>query len=175
MGDNVFTVTLEQIIDSEPENFSEGTTDSDEDKIHYKYLVMPYKQVSLRKMMQSTHKIGFDSEHVITLLYNLLCSLNYIHTAGLIHRDIKPDNILMDDKCRVFICDFGISCADASLESATSFKPSPDLIISMNSKDFTFRDLNKMKSKSPKNRCHESISKRLSRKEAFESKIKRVV
>ena len=39
----------------------------------------------------------------------MLCSLNLIHSAGLIHRDIKTENILVDDNCDVKICDFGLA------------------------------------------------------------------
>jgi serine/threonine protein kinase len=36
-------------------------------------------------------------------------ALEYVHNAGLAHRDIKPDNILLDDKFNVKIADFGFA------------------------------------------------------------------
>lgn len=42
-------------------------------------------------------------------MYNLLCSLNFVHTANIMHRDIKPGNILIDYECRARICDFGLA------------------------------------------------------------------
>lgn len=48
-------------------------------------------------------------EHVKCLIYNILCSVNFIHSANLLHRDIKPANILIDDECQVKLCDFGLS------------------------------------------------------------------
>lgn len=47
--------------------------------------------------------------HVKIIIYNLLCSLNFIHTAGLMHRDIKPANVLIDDQCQITLCDFGLA------------------------------------------------------------------
>lgn len=50
-----------------------------------------------------------DEDYVITILYNLLCGMNYVHSANLIHRDIKSANILMDDECKITFCDFGLA------------------------------------------------------------------
>ena len=59
-----------------------------------------------------------DEEHVVVMLYNILCSLNYIHSTGLIHRDLKPSNILVDCNSQIQICDFGLS---RTLPKSTEF------------------------------------------------------
>ena len=39
----------------------------------------------------------------------MLCGLNFIHSANLMHRDINPSNLLQDEEGRIIICDFGLS------------------------------------------------------------------
>ena len=67
---------------------------------------MEYVNTDLKKVLNDADKIGLENDHVITILYNSLCCLNFIHSANIIHRDIKSANILMDDECRAKICDF---------------------------------------------------------------------
>lgn len=46
--------------------------------------------------------------HIKLFIYQLLRSLAYIHMAGICHRDIKPQNLLIDRSTGVLkLCDFG--------------------------------------------------------------------
>eukprot|EP00656_Telonema_subtile_P037705 TRINITY_DN4205_c0_g1_i3.p1 TRINITY_DN4205_c0_g1~~TRINITY_DN4205_c0_g1_i3.p1 ORF type:complete len:482 (-),score=149.98 TRINITY_DN4205_c0_g1_i3:490-1935(-) len=55
--------------------------------------------------------------HIQTFLYQILRGLQYIHASHVIHRDLKPGNILVNQNCTVKICDFGL----ARLEPETGF------------------------------------------------------
>ena len=46
---------------------------------------------------------------VIDVLGQLLAGLAHAHACGLVHRDLKPDNVLVDDDWNVRIVDFGIA------------------------------------------------------------------
>jgi mitogen-activated protein kinase 1/3 len=71
------------------------------------YIVMDYAPSDLRKMIRSP--ITLEEDQVKLILYNILCGLKYIHSANILHRDLKPDNILIYNDCQVKICDFGLS------------------------------------------------------------------
>lgn len=47
--------------------------------------------------------------HIKSFLYQILCGLKYIHSADVIHRDLKPGNILCTIHGNLKICDFGLA------------------------------------------------------------------
>lgn len=50
-----------------------------------------------------------SADHHKVLLYQLLRGLHFIHAAGVLHRDLKPKNILANSNCKVKICDLGLA------------------------------------------------------------------
>ena len=48
-----------------------------------------------------------DEESLLGVLFPLLDGLEHVHAAGFIHRDIKPDNILIRDDLSPVLLDFG--------------------------------------------------------------------
>ncbi|XP_026171196.1 eukaryotic translation initiation factor 2-alpha kinase 1 isoform X3 [Mastacembelus armatus] len=52
-----------------------------------------------------------DSEHTLNLLRHVLEGVDYIHSRGIMHRDLKPRNIFLHGHdCHVRIGDFGLAC-----------------------------------------------------------------
>ncbi|XP_039110075.1 mitogen-activated protein kinase 15 isoform X1 [Hyaena hyaena] len=47
--------------------------------------------------------------HKRFIIYQLLRATKFIHSGGVIHRDQKPSNILLDASCLVKLCDFGLA------------------------------------------------------------------
>ena len=98
MQNNHFTIKIYDII------IPENTVTFD-----YLFIVMEYMQTDMKKIFCSVPQVALEEIHIIQIIYNLLCSLNFMHTANIVHRDIKPGNLLLDADCKVKICDFGLA------------------------------------------------------------------
>ncbi|CDW82787.1 UNKNOWN [Stylonychia lemnae] len=71
------------------------------------YIVSDYMDSDLHDIIRINENI--TREHKQFFMYQLLRGLKYIHSAGIIHRDIKPQNLLINKSCELKICDFGLS------------------------------------------------------------------
>jgi serine/threonine-protein kinase len=78
------------------------------------YFVMGYvKGESLAERMRREGKL--PEEDVRRIMAEVADALHYAHKQGVVHRDIKPDNILIDDESgRPMLTDFGVAKARAS-------------------------------------------------------------
>ena len=51
----------------------------------------------------------FDLAHLLSLAINLATALGHAHQRGLIQKDVKPENALVDEAGRVWLTGFGIA------------------------------------------------------------------
>lgn len=69
------------------------------------YLIMPYCEQG-----SCFRQVGkFSEKETWKLIADVASGLAYLHAQNVIHQDIKPDNILMDNNGNYVITDFGIS------------------------------------------------------------------
>lgn len=74
------------------------------------FLVIESVETDMQTMLKKVESSLFGEEHLKIIAYNLLCGLNFMHTANVMHRDIKTANLLVDtSNCRIKLCDFGQS------------------------------------------------------------------
>ncbi|TDL35084.1 Stk1 family PASTA domain-containing Ser/Thr kinase [Jeotgalibacillus sp. S-D1] len=80
----------------------------DEDENYY--LVMEYVEgMTLKEYIQQNSPVSLDN--AIKIMSQLTSAISHAHHNGIIHRDIKPQNILVDTKGDIKITDFGIAMA----------------------------------------------------------------
>ena len=82
------------------------------------YYIMTYIQGgSLEDLLQREKKIS--PERAIEICKGILSALSEVHKKGIIHRDIKPDNVLLGENGEPILIDFGI----ARVEEESTQKP----------------------------------------------------
>ncbi|BCR87758.1 MAPK protein hog1 [Aspergillus chevalieri] len=70
------------------------------------YLVTDFMMTDLHQVIRAT---TLESQFIQFFTYQILRGLKFIHSAGVIHRDLKPQNLLVNNNCDLKICDFGLA------------------------------------------------------------------
>lgn len=77
------------------------------------YLTMEYVQGrTLRQVLQERGRLR--QREALEVAERVLAALAAAHNAGLVHRDVKPENVLISDDGRVKVADFGLARAVAA-------------------------------------------------------------
>ncbi|XP_053729413.1 serine/threonine-protein kinase NLK isoform X2 [Synchiropus splendidus] len=99
-----------------------------------------FEEIDLHKIIVSPQALS--SDHAKVFLYQILRGLKYLHSAGILHRDIKPGNLLVNSNCVLKICDFGLARVEESDQSrhmtqevVTQYYRAPEIL--MGSRHYT--------------------------------------
>ena len=76
-------------------------------------IVMPYiEHGSLQTYMNKLHGESLEPGQVVSLMQELLAAIDHAHSREVIHRDVKPQNILLRAGTEGVLTDFGVAYAD---------------------------------------------------------------
>jgi serine/threonine-protein kinase len=76
----------------------------------YTYIVMEYLPgITLRQLLNDFTTLTW--EQTLDVVKAVLNGLDAAHSAGIVHRDVKPENVLLADDGRIKIADFGLARA----------------------------------------------------------------
>lgn len=77
------------------------------------YIVMEYvKGTTLKSLIKHYAPLPFDES--VYILKQIFSAIHHAHQNGIVHRDIKPHNILIDEEDHIKVTDFGIAVAMTS-------------------------------------------------------------
>ncbi|KAJ8450284.1 hypothetical protein Cgig2_004741 [Carnegiea gigantea] len=104
----VFYVFTGHVIDS-------NLNDRLQDVVHSEkrlYLVFEYLDLDLKKHMDSCPEFSKDPRLIKMFLYQILRGIAYCHSHRVLHRDLKPQNLLIDRRTNALkLADFGLARA----------------------------------------------------------------
>jgi serine/threonine protein kinase/formylglycine-generating enzyme required for sulfatase activity len=75
--------------------------EGDTDYIAYQYIA----GTTLRSILKERRRL--PQAEAVELLSKIASALDYAHSHGIVHRDVKPENILIDDQSQPHVADFG--------------------------------------------------------------------
>lgn len=71
------------------------------------FVILELMETDLHAIIKSGQSLS--DQHLQYFIYQTVRGLKYIHSAGIIHRDLKTGNLLVNSDCSVKICDFGLA------------------------------------------------------------------
>ena len=101
------------------------------------YLIFKGNTVSLNKIIKSDYYINLKNDDLAKwIIFQISYGLYILHSNNIIHNDIKPSNILINEECSIFIADFGSACfSDEENDSYTLYYASPEFLNNFEKRD----------------------------------------
>jgi cyclin-dependent kinase-like len=99
------------------------------------YLVFEYVERTVLEELESCPD-GIPLEKLKAITYQMVKALDFLHSHDIVHRDVKPENLLVNKTGLLKVCDFGFARSTLPNQSAvytdyvsTRWYRSPELLV----------------------------------------------
>ncbi|KAJ7651260.1 kinase-like domain-containing protein [Roridomyces roridus] len=88
-------------------------------------LVSPWMEHGHIRKFLRTQPAACAMDKILSLILDVALGLEYLHKRGVIHADLKSDNILVTPALKACIADFGLSSVKTTMSSLPNFRSVP--------------------------------------------------
>ena len=72
------------------------------------FLVFEYVEKNLLEVLEKSQE-GLNPKLIRSFVFQMCKAVHYLHINNMIHRDVKPENLLIDENMQLKLCDFGFA------------------------------------------------------------------
>lgn len=92
------------------------------DRAHGTCVVMEWVREGTLARMMEVHRRVSERAYIFGILVPIAKAIAYMHGVGFVHRDVRPENILVDERCGAKLCGFS-STVDPTVEDGRDSLP----------------------------------------------------